>query len=86
MKNKRHNENLKLIPGAALTATEAMSALKKFKVPKFDQSVEVCLHLGVDVKHADQMIRGSVSLPKGIGKNKRVIAFCQDEGVAGVEE
>ena len=37
------------------------------------------LHLGVDTKQADQMLRGSVSLPKGIGKNKRVIAFCQDD-------
>jgi len=40
---------------------------------------EVCFHLGVDVKQADQMIRGSVSLPKGIGKQKRVIAFCKPE-------
>lgn len=79
MKNKRHQENLKLIPEAPVSAPEALATVKKFKAPKFDQSVEVCLHLGVDVKHADQMIRGSVSLPKGIGKNKKVVAFCQDE-------
>ena len=47
-----------------LEAGEAFKTLKKFKGPKFDQSVEVCFHLGVDVKQADQMIRGSVSLPK----------------------
>ncbi len=45
----------------------------------FDQTVEVVLHLGIDPKQADQMIRGAVSLPKGIGKIKRVIAFCPEE-------
>jgi len=45
----------------------------------FDQTVEMVLHLGIDPKQADQMIRGAVSLPKGIGKSKRVIAFCPDE-------
>jgi len=42
----------------------------------FDQTVEVVMHLGIDPKQADQAIRGSVSLPKGIGSTKRVIAFC----------
>ena len=77
--SKRTRENEKLIPTEALDAPEAVAALKKFKGPKFDQSVEVCMHLGVDTKQADQMLRGSVSLPKGIGKNKRVIAFCGDD-------
>jgi large subunit ribosomal protein L1 len=45
----------------------------------------MCLHLGVDTKQADQMLRGSVSLPKGIGKNKRVIAFCGDEVKAALD-
>jgi len=44
----------------------------------FDQTVEMVLHLGIDPKQADQMIRGAVSLPKGIGQAKRVIAFCPD--------
>ncbi|MEM7756133.1 MAG: 50S ribosomal protein L1 [Planctomycetota bacterium] len=77
--SKKTRENEKLIPADALDAPEAVAALKKFKAPKFDQSVEVCMHLGVDTKQADQMLRGSVSLPKGIGKNKRVIAFCGDD-------
>ncbi|MCA9297872.1 MAG: 50S ribosomal protein L1 [Phycisphaerales bacterium] len=74
--SKRSRENETLIPKGALPIEEAVAALKKYKGPKFDQTVEVVMHLGIDVKQADQMIRGSVSLPKGIGKAKRVIAFC----------
>ena len=44
----------------------------------FDQTVELVMHLGIDPKQADQMIRGSVSLPHGIGKTKSVIVFCED--------
>lgn len=46
---------------------------------KFDQTVELVMHLGIDPKQADQMIRGSVSLPHGIGKTKKVIAFCEED-------
>ena len=77
--SKRARENAKLIPAEPLEPAEAIGAVKKFKGPKFDQSVEVCMHLGVDTKQADQMLRGAVSLPKGIGKSKRVIAFCGDD-------
>lgn len=79
--SKRAKENAKLVPSAPLEANKAFGALKKFIPTKFDQAVEVCMHLGVDVKHADQMVRGSVSLPKGIGKAKRVIAFCASDQV-----
>ncbi len=44
-----------------------------------DQTIELVMHLGIDPKQADQILRGSLSLPKGIGKTKRVIAFCDDE-------
>lgn len=83
---KRNKENAALIPANAVEPAQAFVALKKFKAPKFDQSVEVVLHLGVDVKQADQMIRGSVSLPKGIGKSKRVVAFCGGDQVAACME
>lgn len=63
----------------AVTAPEAVAALKKFKAPKFDQTVNICMHLGLDPAHAEQALRGSISLPKGIGKTKRVIAFCQSD-------
>jgi large subunit ribosomal protein L1 len=56
----------------------AVEAVKAFPATKFDQSVELIFSLGIDAKQADQMIRGSLSLPHGIGKAKRVIAFCPD--------
>ena len=60
---------------------EAIEKVKGFTKTKFDQSVELCLHLGIDPKQADQLIRGSVSLPHGIGKSKRVIVFCNVDKV-----
>jgi large subunit ribosomal protein L1 len=45
----------------------------------FDQTVELVMHLGIDPKQADQMIRGALSLPKGVGATKRVVAFCPDD-------
>ena len=83
---KRAKENMKLAPEGALPAEEAIKTLKKFKAPKFDQTVEVVMHLGIDAKQADQQIRGSVSLPKGIGKSKRVIAFCREDQRAAAME
>src|SRR5256885_156934 len=57
---------------------QAVDAVKAFAPTKFDQSVELIFSLGIDAKQADQMIRGSLSLPHGIGKAKRVIAFVPD--------
>lgn len=80
--SKRHRGNLEGSPKQAVTAAEAIAAVKKFKGPKFDQTVNVVMHLGIDTKQADQALRGSISLPKGIGKTKRVIAFCQSDVAA----
>jgi large subunit ribosomal protein L1 len=52
---------------------------------KFDQSAEVAIRLGVDPKQADQIVRGSIVLPHGIGKTQRVIVFCQGDNVALAE-
>lgn len=70
---------------------EAISVLKKFDTTAFDQSVEVALQLGIDPKQADQIIRGSIVLPHGIGRTQRVIVFAKgdlaDEAVeAGADE
>src|SRR6187455_2574316 len=63
---------------AKLKALEP-SLPKGIKPCKFDQSVEVAIRLGVDTKQADQMVRGSIVLPHGIGKAKRVLVFAQGE-------
>lgn len=59
----------------------AIKAVKSFQAPKFDQSVEACVHLGIDPRQADQQLRGSISMPKGVGKSARVICFCQQDKV-----
>jgi large subunit ribosomal protein L1 len=58
---------------------EAVKLLKENKFSKFDESVEVAVRLGVDPKHADQMVRGTVALPNGTGKTVRVAVFAQGE-------
>src|SRR6187397_3233334 len=58
------------------TFEEAMPLLQKVKFAKFDETVEVAMRLGVDPKHADQMVRGTVVLPHGLGKSKRVLAIA----------
>ncbi len=63
------------------SAATAMKVLKSFKGPSFDQTVECCMHLAIDPRQADQQIRGSVSMPKGVGKTARVICFCGDDKV-----
>ena len=69
-----------------LPLADAVATVLNFKKAKFDQSVDICLHLGIDPKQADQMVRGSVSLPHGIGKTKRVIAFCGPDHVDAAKE
>jgi large subunit ribosomal protein L1 len=61
------------------TIEEAIPLVQKVKFAKFDESVEVALRLGVDPKHADQMVRGTVVLPHGLGKSKRVLAIASGE-------
>lgn len=62
-----------------LPLPEAVTKLKTFDSTKFDQSVEVAIRLGIDPKQADQMVRGSVVLPHGIGKTQRVIVFARGD-------
>ena len=65
---------------------QAVKIVKQFKDAKFDQTVELCLHLGIDAKQADQLVRGSVSLPHGVGSTKRVVAFCPPDRVDACKE
>src|SRR3954468_3036798 len=77
-RSKRYKEAAKSAVVDPVPVEQAVDAVKKFKPTKFDQSVELIFSLGIDPKQADQMIRGSLSLPHGIGKAKRVIAFCPE--------
>ena len=61
------------------TIEEAMPLVQKVKYAKFDETVELTLRLGVDPKHADQMVRGTVVLPHGLGRTKRVLAIAGGE-------
>src|SRR5256884_4123677 len=63
----------------AYTIEEAIPLVQKVKFAKFDETVELTLRLGVDPKHADQMVRGTVVLPHGLGKTKRVLAIASGE-------
>src|SRR5688572_12149018 len=58
------------------TLEEAIPLLQKVKYTKFDETVEMAMRLGVDPKHADQMVRGTVILPHGLGKSKKVLAIA----------
>lgn len=69
-----------------LPLAEAVKKVKLFTSAKFDQTVELVVQLGIDPKQADQMIRGALSLPYGIGKTKRVIAFCEDADVKAAKK
>ena len=64
-------------PEAALPLEQAVAFVKKNATAKFDETVEVSLNLGVDPRHADQMVRGSVTLPNGTGKTVRVAVFAR---------
>jgi large subunit ribosomal protein L1 len=69
----------------AVAPAEAIAALRKFKATKFDQTINVVFHLGIDPKAADQALRGSIALPHGIGKSARVVAFCGSDKVASAK-
>jgi len=81
MKTKRSKANAEIAQKYAgpQTPEDAIKAVKSFKGPKFDQSIEACYHLGIDPRQADQQLRGSISMPKGVGKTARVICFCPDD-------
>ncbi|MBB6431608.1 50S ribosomal protein L1 [Algisphaera agarilytica] len=79
-KGKRYTADARVANDDVLPLSQAVERLKGFRATKFDQTVELHMHLGIDPKQADQMLRGSVSLPHGIGgAQKRVVAFCAPE-------
>ncbi len=77
-RSKRYRESYKTFKEEMVDVASGVDVLKTFKGTKFDQTVEVIFSLGIDPKHADQMIRTSVSVPHGIGKSKRVVAIVSE--------
>jgi len=69
-----------------LPLAEAVALLKTFGNTKFDQSVEVALRLGIDPKQADQIVRGSIVLPHGIGRTLRVVVFAKGDRIDEAQE
>src|SRR5438270_1209865 len=82
-RSKRYKKAAEKAVLTPVAVAEAIDAVKAFPPTKFDQSVELIFSLGIDPKQADEMIRGSISLPHGVGKTKRVVAFCGENLVAG---
>ncbi len=77
--SKRYNNNFEKINcEKEYSLDEAAELLTSFSLPKFDESIEVAINLGVDPKHADQIVRGTVALPNGIGKDIKVLVFAKD--------
>lgn len=77
-RSKRYVEASKKVqPDKAYTLEEAVSILKETATAKFNESVDIAIRLGVDPKKADQMVRGTVTLPHGTGKETRVLVLCK---------
>ena len=68
------------------TLEEAVSLTKKLSYTKFDESVDIAIRLGVDPKHSDQMVRGTIVLPHGTGKSKKVCVIATGEKISEAEE
>ncbi len=86
-RGKKYNNSVGQIDRAKkYSADEACELVKKTTTAKFDETVEVAVKLGVDPRHADQMIRGAVVLPAGTGKTKRVAVFCRGEKQAQAKD
>jgi len=84
--SKRYNELLAQVPEAPVDLAKAVEILKGFGGTKFDQTVEIHMSLGIDPKQADQIIRGSIVLPHGIGKTQRVVVFAKDAAAEAAKE
>jgi large subunit ribosomal protein L1 len=78
-RGKKYAAARKQVPEKPHSLEEAVPLLQKVKFTRFDESVDISFRLGVDPKHADQMVRGTVVLPHGLGKSKRVLAIAGGE-------
>lgn len=79
--SKRYIQCLEKVPEGRASVEQAVEIVRGFAATKFDPTVELVMHLGIDPKQSDQQVRGSLSLPHGIGATRKVIAFCEDQDV-----
>jgi large subunit ribosomal protein L1 len=86
LRNQLKNQKQRLGKEGVVPLKKAISTLKSLKRSKFDETVEIHLKLGIDTTNSEQMVRGSVPLPHGIGKSVRIVVFCQGEDVAKAKE
>lgn len=86
-RSKKYNQSAELFDRRThYTVSDAVGVLKKMPLRKFDETVEVSMRLGVDPRHADQQVRGTVALPHGLGKSVRIAVFAKGEQAAAAEE
>ncbi len=85
-RGKKYLAVLEKIEEKAYPLSEAIPFLKENKLCGFDETVEVHMNLGVNPKHADQMVRGTIVLPNGLGKSKRVLVIATGEKAAEAEK
>src|SRR6187431_1176971 len=78
-RGKKYQAAREQVPVRPHTVEEAIPLIQKVKYTKFDETVEMSIRLGVDPKHADQMVRGTVVLPHGLGKSKKVLVIANAE-------
>ena len=83
---KKYEAARKQVPAKPCSLDEAIPLLKKVKYAKFDETMELALLLGVDPKHADQMVRGTVVLPHGTGASKKVLVIASGEKIKEAEK
>src|ERR1700681_335785 len=76
---KKYQAALKQVETRNYTLVQAVPLLQKIKFAKFDETVEIHMRLGVDPKHADQMVRGTVLMPNGLGKSKTVLVIASGD-------
>jgi large subunit ribosomal protein L1 len=78
--SKRYREaSAKVDKNKVYDPNEAFDLLKSLPAPKFDETVDICVRLGIDPRKSDQLVRGAVSLPKGLGKTVKVVVFAEGD-------
>lgn len=83
---KKYEAAAKQVEAKPYTLPDAVGLVQKIKFAKFDETVEVHMRLGVDPKHADQMVRGTVVLPNGLGKSKKVLVIASGDKIREAQE